>query len=481
MPIIRQPLALSTEFAESVACHAIDKYTFGFFTIAQKLEGARTWQERSHRLEDLPKILRTVGASVDTYISQAAFASPNRRIANLARVGLLWVDLDIYNVPAFTGMQPEHIVPLLLQACEDRGLPAPSVIISSGMGLYAKWFLENPIPARALSRWQLVQNTLCDRLSDFGADTNARDASRVLRIVDTVHKESGRPVSVLWENTMPTHGGVLVNGIAAHSFDVLADELLPLTREQLAELRAQRDLINIARDSRRTATGQDLTLVRKPGNTNGLRTFIPSQLAWDRYHDIIKLAQIRGWERGAPEGQRDMPVFLASAFMAQAVVVPQFHLEVAAIARRFAPTWTDAEVQSCVSSVLARAVAASKGESIVYKGQLRDPRYIFKNQTLLALLNVTPEEEQQLTTIVSPGEAQRRDAERSKRARQLAGAVDRAKYLQDAEQKRSTAKLLREQGKSWKEVGGKLGVSAGAARMLAARIDVERTSPSVYM
>lgn len=476
MPIIRQQLLLSTEFAESRACHSVDK--FGFFTIASKTAGPRPWQERSHRLDHLPKILESVGPRPDTYISQAEFASPNRRIANLARVGLLWVDLDIYNIPALAGVRVENIAQQLLEACDDRQLPPPSVIIDSGMGLYAKWFLTNPIPARALSRWQLVQNTLCDRLSDFGGDVNARDASRVLRIVGSVHSVSGRPVSVLWENTVPTHGGELVNGVVGYSFDMLANDLLPLTREQLAELRADRDTQNAARQTRRTATGQSLTLVK---NTKGLRPFIASQLAWDRYQDIATLAQIRGWNDGAPAGQRDMPVFLSAALMAQAIVVPHLNLEVLAIAKKFAPTWSKAEVQSCVASVLSRAISASKGEKLEYNGRQVDPRYIFKTDTLLTLLDITPQEEAQMTTIISKTEARRRDAARSKRNREQAGAVARVAYVSTADARRQRAKELREQGESWASVGSELGVSATAARLLASRAEVKRSSPSVYM
>lgn len=478
MLIIRQPLALSTEFAETSAYHSEG---WGFFTVAQKVNGPRPWLERSHRLDRLSSVLETVGAQGDTYISQSEFAKPNRRIVNLARVRVLWVDLDIYNVRALEGVPAEHIVPLLLQACEDRGVPPPSVIIHSGMGMYAKWFLESPIPARALCRWQLVQNTICDRLADFGADTNARDASRVLRIVDTVHTDTGRPVSVLWENQHPSHGGIRVNGVTAYSFDTIADTLLPLTREQLADLRAKRDIINIARNSRRTATGQELTLIDSARNTRGLRTFRPSQLAWDRFNDILKLAQIRGWDRGAPEGQRDMPVFLSAAFMSQAVVVPQLSHEVAAIAHRFAPTWSPSQIESCVSSVLMRAAAAAKGETVEYKGQKVDPRYRFKNDTLLALLDITPEEEQQLGTIISTSEARRRDAERSRLTRERAGAIERAKYEAAADERQQKAKTLRDQGQSWAEVGRTMGITATAARMLSNRADEKRLRASVYM
>ncbi len=482
MPIIRQESFLSTEFSESRACHPTEKSGFGFVTIAQKVaSGTRVWQERSARLTDLPQALAKVGNGADIYMSQAAFASPNRRIVNLARVALLWVDLDTYNVPALAGIPPEHLVPLLLERCQDQQIPPPSCIISSGAGLYAKWYLTDPIPRRALCRWQLVQNVLCDRLAGFGADVNARDASRVLRVVDTIHAQTGRPVAVLWENTCPTHGASLKNGIVAHSFDVIADTLLPLTREELSEIRAERERLQLVRNSRNTGTGQELTLVHKAGNTRGLRPFVASQLAWDRFHDIEKLAKLRGWEHGAPAGRRDIPVFLAAAFMAQAVIVPNLQLEIAALARKFAPAWTTAEVQSCVCSVVARAEAASRGETIEYQGQKKDPRYWFKNQSLITLLDMSEDEERQMITIISPEESKRRDAERARAARKEAGAVERATYISNVDSRRSQAALLRGQGKSWQEVGDEMGVTATAARLLAKRADEKRSSPSVYM
>ena len=476
MPIINQQLRLSTEFAESTACHSVEK--FGFITIASKVDGVRPWVERSHRLDHMTLRLSEVVDQPDTYISQASFTSPNRRIANLARIGLMWVDLDFYNIPSLIDTPIEHVAQQVIQACDDRQLPPPSVIISSGRGMYAKWFLDAPLPARALPRWQLVQNTMCDRLLDFGADKNARDASRVLRIVGSVHKETGRPVSVVWENTFPTHGGELQNGIVCYSFDMLANDLLPLTRGQLTELRATREIENAARAARKTQTGQTLTLVR---NTKGLRRFIPSQLAWDRYQDIMKLAELRGWEQGAPIGQRDLTVYLSSALMAQAVVVPQLPLEIAAIAKKFAPDWTNVEIQNCVSSVLSRAAAAGRGEKLEYKGKQVDPRYIFKNETLLTLLEITPEEETQLTTIIGKREARRRDADRSRAARAQAGATSRAQYEADADARRTKAADLKSTGKSWAEVGGALGISPTAARLLASRASPKRSSPSVYM
>lgn len=479
MPIISQQLRLSTEFVEPTAYHSSEK--FGFFTVAKKVDGPRTWEQRSYRLDRLPTVLEELDGQPDTYISQAAFAAPNRRIASLARISLLWVDLDIYNVERLRGIPVESIAAQLLYACDDRGLPPPSVIIDSGMGMYAKWYFDSPIPARALPRWQLVQNIFCLKLKDFGADPNARDAARVLRVVGSTHSKSGRRVAVIWQNdTTPTHGAGMVNGIAAYSFDMLADDQLPNTRAELAELKAERELEKLAKVSRQTTTGNSLTLI-SARNTAGLRPFLPSQLAWDRYNDIVKVMEMRGWGNGAPEGQRDMPIFLCAALMAQAVIVPQLSEEIAAIAKRFAPTWSSAEVSNCVTSVMAKAQAAFNGKKIEYNGREVDPRYIFKTDTLLSLLDITPEEQSQLTTIISRAEAKRRDAARAREKRARAGAATRSEYVADAASRRDKAVALRAAGRSWAEVGSEIGVSATAARLLASRAEPKRSSSSVYM
>jgi len=70
--------------------------------------------------------------------------------------------------------------------------------------------------------------------------------------------------------------------------------------------------------------------------------------------------------------------------------VPNFMSEVTELAREFAPTWTAQEVKSCVSSVLARAGAAARGEMVEFKGKKVDRRYRYKTATLIELLRITP-------------------------------------------------------------------------------------------
>lgn len=462
MPIISQQLRLST--AEPLETDAYHAPGFGFFTVASVIDGPRPWKQQHYRLDRLHEIAELAGQQ-DTYITQGEFKGPKRTIANLARIRLLWVDLDIYKLPEMQGKSKETIAAALLLKCDDLQLPRPSVIIDSGRGMYAKWFLDAPLPAVALPRWQLVQNIFCLKLKEYGADPKARDAARVLRVVGTINSKTGTYVRIVWQNSTPAAGGHFVNGFIAYSFDTLADEQLPVTRDDLRQLRADRELARLNVSTRETPTGNRLTLV-SDRNTDGLRRFNPSQLARDRFNDITKLMALRGWQDGAPEGERDILVFLSAAFMAQAVAQPQLEHEIAAIARRIAPTWTAQEIHSCVTTVVSKAQQAVEGRKVVFNGELRDPRYIFKTETLIDLLGITPEEETQLTTIISKTEAKSRDAARKRQARAEAGAAPRADYLAAAAQRRAAALALHLEAKSWKEIGLALGVSGDAARQL---------------
>ena len=127
----------------------------------------------------------------DNWITQAVFRKPNRRKVNLAHVGTCFVDLDYYNTE-HGYCEPELIRDLVLQHCESMKIPFPSLVIDSGRGLQVKWY-HNPLPRQALPRWDAVQKHLNEQFRALGADTKARDASRVLRVVRTVNKRTDYP------------------------------------------------------------------------------------------------------------------------------------------------------------------------------------------------------------------------------------------------------------------------------------------------
>lgn len=73
----------------------------GFVSLLVQLPDRK--HQSSHLLNDLPRVLEMMASNRDTWISQAEFTRPNRRVVNLLRIGLLFADLDTYRMPWAVG------------------------------------------------------------------------------------------------------------------------------------------------------------------------------------------------------------------------------------------------------------------------------------------------------------------------------------------------------------------------------------------
>jgi len=412
--------------------------------------------QRSYRLSEMPQVIAALDPTRDTWISQAEFIKPQRRLVYLLRLSLCFVDLDTYKTH-WAGTAPEALAHRVWGYCLDDDLPVPSLILYSGRGLQVKWLLERPLPRAALPRWNAVQKVLVERLELFGADPGARDAARLLRLVDTVNTRSGERVRVLWLNE--------TNGEVQHyAFESLAEMILPRSREALKEQRQA----NAERRAR-------LTVI--PGSKTGnLRAFSGRQLAWDRLEDLRTLARLRGWtEHGIPHGYRSKYIHWCLNFLllSGAAHSSQLFQEAQALVREVCPDFTK-EVRSVLSTLYRKAQAYEAGEKIEFGGKQYPPLYTPKNSTLRELFAITDAETAHLKTLLTPAQAAEREAERKRNERRRSGTVDRETYLQEvketAEQRRAHARLLRARGLTWEEVGQEMGeISATAARKLAER------------
>ena len=119
-------------------------------------------RQSSHLLTDMPTVLALADPTRDTWLTQAEFMRPNRRVVNLLRLGLLFVDIDTYKMPWAHGNSPEAQLAALVHHCQLEGIPEPSLVVFSGRGLQAKWLLNGTIPRQALPRWNACQRHLVD-------------------------------------------------------------------------------------------------------------------------------------------------------------------------------------------------------------------------------------------------------------------------------------------------------------------------------
>lgn len=419
-------------FDEPSAYHQQDEW--GFFSLLTRNHAGKTAQN-SYRLDLMPQVIGLVDPSIDTWLSQAEFMRPNRRVVNLLRIGLLFVDIDCYKERWAQGKKPDALAQGLLYFCSEEGIPPPSLIVFSGRGLQAKWLIEGTIPRQALPRWNACQRHLVDKLRPQGSDPAAKDASRVLRLVNTVNTKSGELCHVV--HVTDAADGKPVR----YDFEYLAEWLLPVARSDIEQAKKAK-----------------LQLIAG-GKTSNLRAFSGRSLAWHRLEDLRTLWALRG---GVEEGLRMMHLFWQLNFLLLSGASNSnlmWH-EAAEISRQIDPSWGYRAPE--LSSLYQKAQAHEKGEKIQFQGREWSPLYTPKNDSLINLFGITDDEQRQLKTIISGEMAAERHRDRDTARRRAAGAITRAAYEGNAEQKRATARLLKAQGLSVRAIAKQMEVSVGA-------------------
>lgn len=353
----------------------------GYFAVLWK-DGQKSVHQISYPLEALAPVIQTVNPAYDTWISQATFISKNRRAVSLRSVGLLFADLDTYNLPGLAGRTPEALVTLFLGYCAAEGLPPPSIILFSGRGLQVKWLLEETIDRGSILAWNDVQRALVHVLDGFGADRQARDVSRVLRLEKTVNSKSGEVVRVVHIEPNTAFGEPV-----RYSFEDLAQALLP----RLNPLTPQDKGHSVSRPRPRSS---------------GLSA---NALNWARLEDLRTLWRLRG---GVVEGYRETTLFWCMNFLVMAAPVPdnQFWYEARALASEIYPG--EFYRESDLSTVYRKAQEYRAGSRVIYQGRMYPPLYTPKNETLAEAFSITPDEEKSLQTIISQAEKVRRRREK---------------------------------------------------------------------
>jgi DNA-binding NarL/FixJ family response regulator len=156
-------------------------------------------------------------------------------------------------------------------------------------------------------------------------------------------------------------------------------------------------------------------------------------------------------------------MFLSGVAMSWLAVPAVLQRELYALAHQ-AGGWTEGHARSKLQAVFRTAHQAARGERVQYAGVEVDPRYRFKNQTIIELLEITAEEEREMRTIVSDDERRRRDREEKREQRREAGAMTREQYEARAADRRVQARRMAAEGLSLREIGRTLGISHEAVR-----------------
>nr|MDD2705350.1 hypothetical protein [Acidocella sp.] len=303
----------------------------------------------------------------------------------------------------------------------------PNIVVWSGSGLHLYWLLE-PLPPKCLPVWQRCQDALIRALKPLGADSAAKDCTRLLRVVGT--RNRGEEVQAI---VLDGHRWALRQ---------IAFEILGTEGKKKAEVR----------DIRARRTSPDKAIQGS---------------IYARWHLVFQdlLAISSHYGHSIPEGYRDKWLFLSGVALSWFTQAEGIEDEIIGLAHKHTDL-AQPEIRQAMQPTLKRAMLAASGHKIEWQGQKIDPRYRFRRQTLydwigdLIPASLLPK----MRAIIPDAEADRRDKARNRvtegrYATNYTGQGVRASN----EEKRATARLLRAQGQSYRAIASELGVSVRSA------------------
>ena len=368
----------------------------GFITRAEMKEGYKQWHYKYKEL-----ILQDL-KSENVYISLNTFYSTYRRLEFLKELNCLFIDLDYYK----TGFNKEQILMDLEENYFNKSIPTPNRIIDSGRGLYLIWKIET-VPSQALPLWKAIEEYLYKVLKTFGADRQALDPTRVLRVVGSVNSKSKSEVKVLDEYNY------------IYTLREIQSEFLPDLEERKAKTKGRKKKVRYIHDER--------------------------NLYLARIHDITKLCELRDYDL---KGHRELILFLYRYYLC-------YFLEVMEIALN-----DTLELNSMFRLPLAsnEVKRATRSAETVFLSKNKD--YKYKNTTLINLLEISESEERFMTTIISNKEYKRRENIRVKKAYQEKLKVEgKLTEKEKLSQRRAKIKDLLAEGLKQKDICLQLDIS----------------------
>ena len=128
----------------------------------------------------------------NVYITLNTFYKTYRRIECIKELNALFIDLDTYK----TGFTKEQILINLNENHFKQSMPIPNFIIDSGRGLYLIWLIKK-VPSMALPLWKAVEEYFYKTLKEFGADRQALDATRILRVPGSFNSKTHTEVKII--------------------------------------------------------------------------------------------------------------------------------------------------------------------------------------------------------------------------------------------------------------------------------------------
>lgn len=385
---------------------------------------------------------------INVYQGQNGFhlKSVTRSIQDVQVLTSCWVDVDYYNVPELSGLDASDVTNRILQ--EHDWLPEPSMVISSGRGAYLVWLFDDRVhtSVKQITRWSFAMRMLTDLLRPYGADPQAIDAARVLRVIGSTNTKNGELVAL-----ESNYVGRRIN------FGKFTSLVLDHTQEM-----PSRRVVNFPPRARNTDPQKQLKRGTSP--KADYRAFL---LHSGRLEDYVRLVRLRGGKLTDHRKRMAYWVACSLAWTCDSLDVAKREME-AFIQTHFQDAHRY-QVQA-VENVLLLMTQTNVVK--LWKGEQTSWRHKARTQTIIGRLEITADEQAGLTELVSRDQMRQRqkDADRTRKEskRRQQGMVPQDEYTgrvaAGASQRVAEARSLRGQGFGMGEIAARLGVTVRSVR-----------------
>lgn len=329
----------------------------------------------------------------DLYLSINSFYVPLRKSKAIRQINSLFIDLDYYKVTRYKNKTTQEMIKIMTDDGMFDNLK-PSFFVDSGNGMYI-FYLLNDVPKQMTAIWQQIENYLVDQFERYGADKQAKDVSRVLKVCGSINSKTGRRVTLIADE----------DPIRYNLIDI-KEKLMPnkYTKEEwnkLKELRKKR------KREYKTKTKNKSDKIKY--------LFTIKSLNYNRALDISKLIELRNFDI---KGQRDFMLYLYGLFtMYHTENIEQVKQQVNILNKSLKEPLEGYETESMCNTIMSEYnLLKSKIESYGALGlksnltkYLREQGcIIYSNEGVIKRLGIQPTEMEHLKTLIDKTEKAKR-------------------------------------------------------------------------
>lgn len=410
--------------------HLFDDSTDGYIHLIQIQEG-KVIKIYNTRYAGLKTIVEETGGEEDVYIASSTFYKPKRSTSNIRQFRALYIDIDVERYGKYGKSETVYMVHELVN---ENKIPTPSMIVDSGRGWHLYWRIKNA-PYGAIYTWQEIEDYLYNQLKDLGADIQATEGARVLRLPDTINSRINKECKVL-----------IINDDIEYSMYDLREEYLNYKHKKSYQLEIH----------------QTKEINKKKSGTIS-RLFNSYTLHLARANDIETLCSLRKYD---VKGYRNF-ILHCYAYWKGIYTrdIEELEKEVIEFNNAFRNPLKESEVNAilrCIPKAISKFIDYEQGVRSgqikrVTKGMKDKGGYWYKNKTLIERLDITLDEQKHMKSIIGQEEKYRRNNnKRNDNRRNEEGLTSRE---QEKENKTKEIQRLVKKGATNKTIAKKLNIS----------------------